>query len=88
MEERAWYVVQTYSGCENAAKKNIERRIESMGMSDKIFRVLVPEQKVVERKKNGELKEVMVKPFMGYDTPQLQSCIGDMVEKNIGFGMN
>src|SRR5690554_7045033 len=66
MEERAWYVVQTYSGCENAAKKNIERRIESMGMSDKIFRVLVPEQKVVERKKNGELKEVMVKPFPGY----------------------
>lgn len=66
MNERAWYVVQTYSGCESAAKNNIERRIESMDMSDKIFRVLVPEEKVIERKKNGELKETLVKPFPGY----------------------
>lgn len=66
MNERAWYVVQTYSGCESAAKKNIERRIESMGMQDKIFSVLVPEEKVIEKKKNGELKEVLVKPFPGY----------------------
>ncbi|MCK9470570.1 MAG: transcription termination/antitermination protein NusG [Bacilli bacterium] len=66
MEARAWYVVQTYSGCENAAKNNIERRIESMDMADKIFRVLVPEEKVIERKKNGEAKEVLVKPFPGY----------------------
>lgn len=66
MNERAWYVVQTYSGCENAAKKNIERRIESMDMSDLIFRVLVPEIVQTERKKNGELKEVLVKPYPGY----------------------
>lgn len=66
MNERAWYVVQTYSGCENAVKKNIERRIESMNMSDLIFRVLVPEIKQTERKKNGELKEVLVKPYPGY----------------------
>lgn len=66
MNERAWYVVQTYSGCENAAKKNIERRIESMDMGDRIFRVLVPEEKQIERKKNGEVKEVIIKPFPGY----------------------
>lgn len=66
MNERAWYVVQTYSGCENAAKKNIERRIESMDMGDCIFRVLVPEEKQIERKKNGEVKEVIIKPFPGY----------------------
>ncbi|NLD25940.1 MAG: transcription termination/antitermination factor NusG [Acholeplasmataceae bacterium] len=66
MNDRAWYVVQTYSGCENAAKKNIERRIESMDMGDRIFRVLVPEEKQIERKKNGEVKEVIVKPFPGY----------------------
>jgi transcriptional antiterminator NusG len=66
MNERAWYVVQTYSGCENAAKKNLERRIESMDMGDLIFKVLVPEEKQIERKKNGELKEVLVKPFPGY----------------------
>jgi transcriptional antiterminator NusG len=66
MNERAWYVVQTYSGCENAAKKNIDRRIESMDMEDLIFKVLVPEIKQNERKKNGEMKEVAVKPYPGY----------------------
>lgn len=66
MNDRAWYVVQTYSGCENAAKKNIERRIESMDMGDLIFKVLVPEEKVLEKKKNGENKETLVKPYPGY----------------------
>ncbi|MDD2492728.1 MAG: transcription termination/antitermination protein NusG [Bacilli bacterium] len=66
MEERAWYIVQTYSGLENAAKKNLERRVESMGMSDLVFTVLVPEERILEKKKNGEMKEVFVKPFPGY----------------------
>lgn len=66
MNDRAWYIVQTYSGCENAAKKNIERRIESMDMGNLIFRVLVPEEKTMEKKKNGELHEVIVKPYPGY----------------------
>ena len=66
MNDRAWYVVQTYSGMENAAKRNIENRVESMGMSDCIFNVLVPETKDYEKKKNGELKEVIIKPYPGY----------------------
>ncbi|MDD3171915.1 MAG: transcription termination/antitermination protein NusG [Bacilli bacterium] len=66
MEERAWYIVQTYSGLENAAKKNLERRVESMGMGDLVFNVLVPEERILEKKKNGEMKEVFVKPFPGY----------------------
>ena len=64
--ERAWYVVQTYSGLESAAKRNLDSRIESMNMQDYIFNVLVPEEKSFERKKNGELKEVTTKPFPGY----------------------
>ncbi|MFA5543922.1 MAG: transcription termination/antitermination NusG family protein, partial [Bacilli bacterium] len=64
--ERAWYVVQTYSGLESAAKRNLENRIESMNMQDYIFQVLVPEETSMERKKNGELKEVITKPFPGY----------------------
>ncbi len=64
--DRAWYVVQTYSGLESAAKRNIESRIESMNMQDYIFKVLVPEEKTLERKKNGEMKEVITKPFPGY----------------------
>ncbi|MDD2259002.1 MAG: transcription termination/antitermination protein NusG [Bacilli bacterium] len=66
MTERAWYVVQTYSGCESAAKNNIELRAESMNMQDIIFNVIVPEEVHMEKKKNGELKEVFVKPFPGY----------------------
>ena len=66
MNERAWYVVQTYSGMENAAKRNLLNRVESMGMTDCIFNVLVPETKDFEKKKNGELKEIIVKPYPGY----------------------
>ena len=66
MEERAWYSVQTYSGMEKAVKRNIERRIESMGMGDLIFNVLVPEVVRLEKKKNGEYKEVIEKPYSGY----------------------
>ena len=66
MEERSWYVVATYAGMESAAKRNIERRIESMGMGDLIFNVLVPEVVRLEKKKNGEFKEVIEKPYSGY----------------------
>lgn len=64
--ERAWYVVQSYSGCENVAKTNLERRITSMNMENYIFRVLVPETIRQERKKNGEMREVVEKQFPGY----------------------
>ncbi|MDD3382545.1 MAG: transcription termination/antitermination protein NusG [Bacilli bacterium] len=63
---RSWYVVQSYSGCENAVKANIERRVESMNMNEFIFNVLVPEEKKLEKKKNGEYKEIITKPFPGY----------------------
>lgn len=64
--ERAWYVIQSYAGCENAAKTNLERRIKSLNMEDYIFRVLIPETVRVEKKKNGELKEIVEKQFPGY----------------------
>ena len=66
MEERAWYIIQTYAGMENAAKTNLERRIKSMDMEDYIFQVLVPETKTYEKKKNGELKEIITKTYPGY----------------------
>lgn len=64
--ERAWYAVQTYSGFESAAKRNIENRVVSMGMSDVIFNVLVPEITRMEKNKKGEPKEVVEKPYPGY----------------------
>ena len=48
--EKQWYVVNTYSGHENKVKEKLEMRAESMDMKDYIFRVVIPEQKVIEEK--------------------------------------
>ena len=66
MEERAWYIIQTYAGLEDAARRNIERRIVSMDMEEYFFDMLIPEQITIEKKKNGETKEVKTKIFPGY----------------------
>ena len=66
MEERRWYVVQTYSGFENSVKLNLERRIESMQMEDKIFQVMIPEEIKIEKKADGTIKEKLIKTFPGY----------------------
>lgn len=63
--ELNWYVVHTYSGYENKVKANLERRVESMDMADKIFRILVPTNEEVEIK-NGKRKSVQRKVFPGY----------------------
>ncbi|WP_280772111.1 transcription termination/antitermination protein NusG [Salipaludibacillus daqingensis] len=63
--ENNWYVVHTYSGYENKVKTNLEKRVESMGMTDKIFRVLVPVEEETEIK-DGKTKTVTKKVFPGY----------------------
>ena len=63
--EKNWYVVHTYSGYENKVKANLEKRVESMGMQDKIFRVVVPEE-IEQETKNGKTKENRKKIFPGY----------------------
>ncbi len=63
--EKNWYVVHTYSGYENKVKANLEKRVESMGMQDKIFRVVVPEEEETDVK-NGKKKVVKKKVFPGY----------------------
>ena len=65
MEEKKWYVVNTYSGHENKVKEKLEMRAESMGLQDYIFRVIVPEQTVVEEK-DGVTNEKVKKMFPGY----------------------
>lgn len=64
-ENKQWYVIHTYSGYENKVKANLERRVESMGMEDKIFRVVVPTEEVVEYKDNKK-KVTPKKIFPGY----------------------
>ena len=63
--EKQWYVVNTYSGHENKVKEKLEMRAESMDMQDYIFRVIIPEEKVVEVK-DGVTKEKIKKMFPGY----------------------
>ena len=63
--EKKWYVVNTYSGHENKVKEKLEMRAESMDMEDYIFRVVVPEEKIVEVK-DGVTKERTKKMFPGY----------------------
>ena len=63
--DKQWYVVNTYSGHENKVKEKLEMRAQSMDMKDYIFRVIVPEQKVVEEK-DGQTKEKIKKMFPGY----------------------
>ncbi|KYD10994.1 transcription termination/antitermination protein NusG [Heyndrickxia sporothermodurans] len=63
--EKNWYVVHTYSGYENKVKANLEKRVESMAMQDKIFRVVVPEEEETEIK-NGKKKVTKRKVFPGY----------------------
>ncbi|NLM21810.1 MAG: transcription termination/antitermination protein NusG [Peptococcaceae bacterium] len=62
---RNWYVIHTYSGYENKVKTNLEKRVESMNMEDKIFRVLVPMEDEIEIK-NGKKKVTKRKVFPGY----------------------
>lgn len=63
--DKDWYVIHTYSGYENKVKANLERRVASMGMEDKIFRVFVPTEEEIEFK-DGKKKITKKKVFPGY----------------------
>jgi transcriptional antiterminator NusG len=60
-----WFVIHTYSGYEAKVKSNLERRIASMNMKDKIFQVLIPTEKEKEIK-GGKRREIDRKIFPGY----------------------
>jgi transcriptional antiterminator NusG len=64
-EGRYWYVIHSYSGYENKVKKNLDSRIESMGMLDYIFEVVVPTEDVVELR-DGRRRTVEQRIFPGY----------------------
>lgn len=62
---RRWYAIHTYSGYEENVTDNLKRRIDSLGMSEKIFNVLVPTEKKIKIK-NGKRKVVEEKIYPGY----------------------
>lgn len=63
--KRNWYVVHTYAGYENAVLRNLKQRIESLGMQDKIFNVIVPTEKKIKIK-GGKRIEEEEKIYPGY----------------------
>lgn len=63
--EKLWYVVHCYSGYENKVRHAIEQRIETMGMRDKIFDVIVPTEEEIEVK-DGKRRTVEKRVFPGY----------------------
>lgn len=63
--EKNWFVIHTYSGYENKVKANLEKRVDSMNVGDKIFRILVPMEDEIEIK-NGKRKIIKRKVFPGY----------------------
>jgi transcriptional antiterminator NusG len=63
--ERHWYTIHTYSGYENAVLRNLRQRIDSLGMQDKIFNVVVPTEKKIKIKA-GKRVEVEEKVYPGY----------------------
>lgn len=62
---RAWYVVHTQSGFENKVQANLEKRIKTMGVADKVFRILIPTEEVAEMR-DGKRKISRRKFFPGY----------------------
>lgn len=63
--ERNWYAIHTYAGYENAVMRNLRQRIDSLGMNDKIFSVVVPVEKKIKIKA-GKRVEVEEKVYPGY----------------------
>ena len=64
-DNRQWYVIHCYSGYENKVRKNLEQRIETMGMKNKIFEVIIPTQEEIEVR-DGKRRTVERHVFPGY----------------------
>ena len=62
---RAWYVVHCYSGYENKVRHNLEQRIETMGMKDRIFDIVVPTEEEIQVKE-GKRRTIERRVFPGY----------------------
>ena len=69
--KKEWYVVNTYAGQENRVKENLERRIQTMGLEDSLFQIVVAEETEVEYK-NGKPVEKTHNLFSGYILVQMK----------------
>ncbi len=61
-----WYAVQVASGCENRVKQNLEQRIQTLDVANRILEVQIPETPILKHQKDGRPKELAEKVFPGY----------------------
>ncbi len=68
---RAWYAIHTYAGYENAVARNLRQRIESLGLQNKIFNVVVPTERTIKIKGDRRVEEEE-KVYPGYVLVEMQ----------------
>ena len=80
--EKKWYIIHTYSGYEKKVATDLEKRIESLNLTDRVFRILVPEEEVLEEKR-GKMVKVPRKLFPSYVMIEMLSV---REENELGIG--
>ena len=80
--EKKWYIIHTYSGYEPKVAADLEKRIESLDLTDNVFRILVPEEEVLEEKRGKQVK-VSRKLFPSYVMIEMLSV---KEENELGLG--
>jgi len=80
--KKKWYIIHTYSGYEKKVAADLEKRIESLDLTDKVFRILVPEEEVLEEKRGKQVK-VSRKLFPSYVMIEMLSV---KEENELGLG--
>ena len=80
--EKKWYIIHTYSGYEKKVATDLEKRIESLKLTDRVFRILVPEEEVLEEKR-GKMVKVPRKLFPSYVMIEMLSV---REENELGLG--
>ena len=80
--EKKWYIIHTYSGYEKKVATDLEKRIESLNLTDRVFRILVPEEEVLEEKR-GKMVKVPRRLFPSYVMIEMLSV---REENELGLG--
>ena len=80
--EKKWYIIHTYSGYEKKVATDLEKRIESLNLTDRVFRILVTEEEVLEEKR-GKMVKVPRKLFPSYVMIEMLSV---REENELGLG--
>ncbi len=81
--EKKWYIIHTYSGYEKKVAADLEKRVASLSLSDRVFRILVPEEEVMEEKR-GKMVKVPRKLFPSYVMIEMLS-VREENEHGLGY---